>query len=177
MAATLTANRLNFACGYAIWPGFDNSDISGEPGSTYLDLEDFPYRYEDDSAEIIMMSHALFVGEEGVPAHPDFAPIMAECYRILEPGGWLRIDDNPFRCYVDGVVYPPDEAAREHMARFPSQLKIPRETLREILRDAGFKRVEDVPQGMTLIPGDAELHQAIIGNRLTHVSFTIEAQK
>jgi predicted SAM-dependent methyltransferase len=177
VAAALTASRLNFACGDTIWSGFDNSDIAGEVGSTYLDLEDFPYRYEDDSAEVIMMSHALFVGDKGVPAHPDFAPIMAECYRILQTGGWLRIDDNPFRCYLDGDVYPDDELAREQTAQFPPQLKIPRETLRELLRDAGFKRVEDVPQGMTLIPGDAELHQAIIGNCLTHVSFTIEAQK
>jgi predicted SAM-dependent methyltransferase len=177
VAATLTAHRLNFACGDAIWPGFDNSDISGEAGSTYLDLEDFPYRYDDDSAEIIMMSHALFVGEKGVPAHPDFAPIMSECHRILQPSGWLRIDDNPFRCYLDGDVYPDDELAREQGSKFPRSLKIPREELHSILHAAGFSRSMDVPQGETMIPGDAELHLSILGNRLTHVSFTIEAQK
>ena len=170
--------KLNFACGGSRWPGFINSDINGEPGVEHGDLNEFPYPYEDDSAEIVMISHGLFHTRNGDPVIADHAAVMREFHRILAPGGWLRIDDNPLRCYLDGEDVDAGEVDAELARGYPHHLRMSRQDLRDIiLRDAGFARFHYVPTDMTYIPGDHETLDAIIGNRMGHVSFTVEAQK
>ena len=60
-------------------------------GFTNLDLPDFdmtliPWRYENNSVESINLSHVI----EHVDKEAGFA-VLEECYRVLEPGGVLRI--------------------------------------------------------------------------------------
>ncbi len=174
------ALRLNLACGDVVWDGFANSDIRGDDGTDFLDLDAFPYPLADNSADLILMSHALFMlNEDGGPLHPKLDGIFAECYRILRPRGWLRIDDNPIRCYdnrdhLHGSDYD-DEAARG----YPVEFRRPRAYLVQSLHVAGFPNViERSPHGPndTSIPYD-DVRHAIVANRGSHLSFSIEAQK
>jgi predicted SAM-dependent methyltransferase len=168
--------RLNLACGGSRWPGFVNSDINGEPGVDHVDLEEFPYPYEDGSADVIMLSHALFMTLHGKPCHPDLAPIFEECHRILAKGGWLRIDDKPLRCFQDGEHVDPGEVNEEASRGYPDSLRITRDDLKAVLKKAGFRRIHDVTSD-THIPAEGEIREAILANRLGHHSFTVEAQK
>ncbi len=167
--------RLNFACGGSRWDGFDNSDTNREPGTTYVDLTQPPYPYPDESAELILISHGLFMGNHGVPLHPDLRPIMAEFFRILAPGGWLRIDDNPWRCY-DGSELDPGQVAAELERGYKEEWRLPRGVLCGMLTEAGFASVSDVDPDETLMPFP-DVRESILRNQMGHYSFTIEAQK
>ncbi len=173
--------RLNFACGGSRWDGFVNSDTNREPGTEFVDLAKPPYPYEDGSAELIMISHALFMGNHGVPMHPDLKPIMAEFHRILKPGGWLRIDDNPIRCPLEGELLDSDQELAEAERGYNEEWKLPRKTLLTMLKRLGFKKVtnrgpESSEPSLTIAAfPDAEA--ALSGNQMGHYSFTIEAQK
>ncbi len=161
-----TGLRLNFACGPSRWAGFVNSDIHGEEGSETISLDERPYPFPDDSAELIMISHGLCI-------RPNKRAILAEFARILRPGGWLRIDDNPYR-FHNGVLEW--ERINSQWGRFPDDLLCPRGVLVEWLLDLGFSVIEQDPRE-TEITDDPELELVILGNQLGHESFTIEAQK
>ncbi len=175
VSVSVASLRLNFACGGSRWDGFDNSDTNREPGTTFVDLTKPPYPYEDESAELILISHGLFMGNHGVPLHPDLRPIMAEFFRILRPGGWLRIDDNPIRCYNLEEALDPGEVAAEAERGYLDAWKIPRTKLIAVLMDCGFAPIHAWPGEVAAAFPDAA--EAIEGNQMGHYSFTIEAQK
>jgi predicted SAM-dependent methyltransferase len=175
-----TALRLNFACGGSRWDGFDNSDNNREPGTTFVDLKQTPYPYDDGSAELILISHGLFMGEHGVPMHPDLRPIMAEFHRILQWGGWLRIDDNPIRCFSPGEYIDERQAYEESQRGFLHEWKLPRARLIEILLVCGFSVVTNLGISGTSVCADLfpdRIAEGIVANQMGHYSFAIEAQK
>ncbi len=174
VSVSVASLRLNFACGGSRWDGFDNSDTNGEPGTTFVDLTKPPYPYPDESAELILISHALFMGNHGVPNLPELAPIFAEFHRILHPGGWLRIDDNPWRCYDPDHDLDPGQVAAELERGYREEWRLPRGVLCGMLTEAGFNTVAEVDPAETHIPID---DPAILANKQGHYSFTIEAQK
>jgi predicted SAM-dependent methyltransferase len=164
--------KLNAACGNNRWPGFENTDINPALGVPYLDLEDRPYRYKDNSAELVMISHGLHMTHDGTrPVHPNPQAIIREFHRILKPGGWLRIDDNPYRVYDDAHRHA-DEGVG-----YPEELRTSRADFVEMLRNIGFDPVVEVPPDETQIDTDDETRQAIVSNHVGHDSFAIEAQK
>ncbi len=160
------ALRLNFACGPSRWDGFVNSDIHGEEGSEIIDLDQRPYPFSDNSAELILISHGLCI-------RLNKRAILAEFARILRPGGWLRIDDNPYRFHIE---LPDRERIDSQWGRFPDELLCPRAVLVEWLVGLGFVATE-LDSGQTEITEDPALKAVILGNQLGHESFTIEAQK
>ncbi len=163
---TATALRLNFACGPSRWDGFINSDIHGEDGSETIDLDERPYPFPDESAELILISHGLCI-------RPNKRAILAEFARILRPGGWLRIDDNPYR-FHNGTL--DRERINSQWGTFPDELLCPRAVLVEWLLELGLTAMEQ-DSGQTEITDDAALRAVILANQLGHESFTIEAQK
>ena len=163
---TPTALRLNFACGPSRWDGFINSDIHGEEGSETIDLDERPYPFADDSAELIIISHGLCI-------RPNKHAILSEFARILRPGGWLRIDDNPYRFHNGTLDW---ERINSQWGRFPEDLLCPRSVLVEWLLELGFDEIEQDPE-QTEITDEPLLRAMILGNQLTHESFTIEARK
>lgn len=83
--------RLNLGCGYDIMPGWVNTDIADLPFVNVVhDLDVGPWPWEDGEFSEI---RAMDVFE-----HVD-NPIlfMNECWRILKPGGFLRIRSPHFR--------------------------------------------------------------------------------
>ncbi len=164
--------KLHFACGNQQWAGFENTDINPTLGVPIVDLEQRPYPYQDNTAELVMISHGLHLTVNGgTPVHPNFQAIIREFHRILQPGGWLRIDDNPYRTYDDTTEHV-DEGAG-----YPAELRVRRSDFVEMLRNVGFDPVLELASDDTQIDTDEETRQAITGNGRLHTSFAVEAQK
>jgi ubiquinone/menaquinone biosynthesis C-methylase UbiE len=74
--------RLNLGCGRDTREGWVNVDLC--EAEVCLDLDTHPWPWDDASIERIYASHVI------EHLH-DFRGFMAECYRVLEPGGVLEI--------------------------------------------------------------------------------------
>lgn len=77
--------RLNLGCGQFKKAGFVNVDGAyAAAADVTCDLDTFPYPFDDGAASAIEMDHALEHLQSPFEA-------MAECHRILAPGGRLTI--------------------------------------------------------------------------------------
>mgnify|MGYP000014697129 CR=1 FL=1 len=80
-----TPLRLNLACGNVKIEGFVGVDIvKTEAADITVDLEKFPWPWKDESVDEIFCSHY-------VEHTNDLIKFMDECYRILKPGGKIKI--------------------------------------------------------------------------------------
>lgn len=84
-----TMKKLNFGCGEKIKPqqeGWINVDIVETEGIDVIyDLNVFPYPFDDNSVDFILMDNVL--------EHLDNPmEVMNECYRILKKGGRVKIN-------------------------------------------------------------------------------------
>jgi SAM-dependent methyltransferase len=74
---------LNLGSGECPVPGYVNVDLYGNPDVVW-DLQKFPYPWDDNTVDEIVMHHVL--------EHlPDWWSAFLECARILKPGGQLHI--------------------------------------------------------------------------------------
>jgi SAM-dependent methyltransferase len=73
--------KLNIGCGQDVVPGYDGVDIVPGPNVRFVcDLETFPWTFEDDSVDEVLMDNIL--------EHlSDTVRTMEEIHRILAPGG------------------------------------------------------------------------------------------
>lgn len=79
--------KLNLGCGSQIFDGWVNVDKFGKPDQI-LDLETFPWPWDDNSADEILLSHVL----EHLGQKPEvFIAIMRELYRVCRDGATLRV--------------------------------------------------------------------------------------
>ncbi len=79
-------NFINLGCGPVITEGMINIDFFFEKGIDYgADLR-FPLKIKDESVDGITCEHTM----EHL-SYSDDEKLMSECYRILKPGGVLRI--------------------------------------------------------------------------------------
>ena len=94
----INESRLNLACGQTKIDGYFGIDI--KPGDTVdatMDLEQFPWDIESESVEEIICSHY-------VEHTSDLIKFMDEVYRILKPGGRIKVIApyyNSMRCWQD----------------------------------------------------------------------------
>jgi predicted SAM-dependent methyltransferase len=73
--------KLDLGCGKNKQPDFIGVDcVEMEGVDKVMDLEVFPWDFEDESVEEIYCSHYI-------EHTPDLMKFMDECYRILKPGG------------------------------------------------------------------------------------------
>lgn len=90
-------DRLNLGCGTDIRPGFVNVDSASLPGVDVVhDLNQLPLPFEDESFVEVVCQDVL--------EHLDYAPLLGEIHRVLEPGGrvWIRSPHFTSRAfYVD----------------------------------------------------------------------------
>jgi SAM-dependent methyltransferase len=81
--------KLNIGCGNNKFPGYINTDR--EPSvapDVVMDLEQFPWPFEDNSVDEILAVHVL----EHVGATPQvFLGVMKEIYRVCRNGAQIRI--------------------------------------------------------------------------------------
>lgn len=90
--------KLNLACGQTKIEGFLGVDIKKtDTVDLVVDLEKFPWPWEDNSVDEIFCSHY-------VEHTNDLIKFMEECYRILKPEGTIKIIApyyNSIRCWQD----------------------------------------------------------------------------
>ena len=90
--------KLNLACGQRKEEGYFGIDIvPGDTVDAVVDLEQFPWPIESNSAEDIICSHY-------VEHTTDLIKFMDEVYRILKPGGKIKIIApyyTSIRCWQD----------------------------------------------------------------------------
>jgi ubiquinone/menaquinone biosynthesis C-methylase UbiE len=88
--------KLNLGCGPDLRPGYLNVDDGSmfgfkyQPGVQFWNLNVFPWPFESDSADEILMWHVL--------EHlPETARVLAEIKRVLKPGGlfWGQVPYGP----------------------------------------------------------------------------------
>ena len=82
---THQVKKLNVGCGYNILSDWLNVDAEPKPGAIYLDGGK-PWPYPSNSFAAVLAEHVI----EHVPK-PDGIKFLSEAFRVLEPGGYLRI--------------------------------------------------------------------------------------
>jgi len=77
--------KANFACGYDVIDGYENYDINPcNDNVKYLDLNDLPLTFDNDTFDEILMSHII--------EHLDNPYMLTlEIHRILKPNGVAKI--------------------------------------------------------------------------------------
>lgn len=87
--------RLNLGCGFDKRDGWVNADgfEACEP-DVLMDLETFPWPFEDNGFDLILMKHVL---EHVGASYPVFRQVMRELYRISAPECRIEIHVPHFR--------------------------------------------------------------------------------
>lgn len=79
-------NRLNWGCGLCAIPGWTNADVNAAPGIEIVRDIRLGLPVVSDHFDYVVSIHAL-------PEIPylDMDLVLSELYRVLKPGGWLRL--------------------------------------------------------------------------------------
>ena len=141
--------RLHLACGSNVLPGWANVDLAGPAAVIKLDLT-APLPVASDTLEAVYSEHFI--------EHIDRAQaqrLLAECHRVLEPGGVLRISTPDLRTIIDHYVagridawhdmqWRPETPARmlnESMREWGHQFLYDADELLAAFRAAGFRQI------------------------------------
>jgi SAM-dependent methyltransferase len=77
--------KLNLGCGWELLDGYINCDLRENlKADKHFDLNEFPYPFADNSADVILLSHVLEHLDDPVQ-------VLQECHRVLKTGGELRV--------------------------------------------------------------------------------------
>ena len=94
LASTKTP-RLHLGCGQNILPGWLNTDLDPAPGAVFLDITK-PVPFDDAVFDHILCEHLI----EHVRFHQGLR-MLSECFRILKPGGKIRIATPDLQFLID----------------------------------------------------------------------------
>lgn len=151
LARESECKRLNWGCGPCIAPGWSNSDRNpGEGIDLPCDIRD-GLPVESNTFDYVVSIHAL----QDLP-YPDLLPALSELYRVLKPGGVLRLGlpdlDKALQAYLRrdaGYFYIPDQEARSIGAKLITQIiwygsvrtPFTYDFIEELLLQVGFRGV------------------------------------
>lgn len=169
---------INLCAGDRWFAGWEGSDIAPQdPRLKTIDATSLPYA--DATVDVAMMSHALTPLQA---LENGWQRCFDEVFRVLRPGGWFRIDDEPRRFYLRDEDIDPSYA-----------MPVPRSYVIVRLQAAGFMVCGPsdgiAMDGVTTIPGmlppswtytpqEAEqLRAGLVDNKTWHVSWTLECLK
>ena len=90
--------KYNLGCGKKYIKGYINVDVTRSvKADLYFNLNKFPYPIKKKSADEVLMDNVL--------EHlDDVVLVMEEIYRILKPGGIVKIY-LPYVCHVYSITY------------------------------------------------------------------------
>lgn len=108
--AAQSVRKLQLGAGNHAPPGWLNTDISPRLGQIYLDATQ-PYPFPDGSFQYVFSEHMIqaLTWEGGIA-------MLKECYRVLAPGGKLRIVTPNLAKFVRLLTENPDADARQFIA-------------------------------------------------------------
>lgn len=150
--------KLHLACGPNIVSGWDNVDILDLPGIKKHDLRQ-PLPYKDNSAEKIFHEHFI----EHL-AKADGIKFLKECYRVLKPGGVMKMgwpdlaklldayqkQKKDYRDYVlphlENHLFGDDwdEILSDCLFNWEHRYAYTESHMRKVLENVGFKNIKQV---------------------------------
>lgn len=95
--------RLNLGCGTLPLAGWVNVELAGLPADLVWDLR-YPLPFPDNSVDAIFHEHVM----EHMYAYQGYM-LVKDCYRMLKPGGVLRIVMPDASKYIGSYVDPSNE--------------------------------------------------------------------
>jgi predicted SAM-dependent methyltransferase len=178
-----SVRKLHLGCGPVVLSGWLNADLRPRRDEQiYLDVtERFPF--DDGTFDYILSEHMI-----GDLTYPEAGTMLAECYRILRPGGCLRISTPSLarlaRLYSMSTVASPHQYVSWSVTNFVAWADAPLEglvinnlfqehrfvydhaTLRHVLERAGFVGVTEHEFGRSPNAelNDVESHGRVIGD-------------
>jgi len=103
-------HRLNLGCGHHALAAWLNVDLEGgRRGTTYMDALR-PYPLPDNSLDAILCEHLI----EHLPSEGG-KYLLGEAYRVLKPGGAIRIVTPDLESLARMCVNEPNEAERRYL--------------------------------------------------------------
>ena len=139
----LQPKQVHIGCGDKQIPGFINVDIRDLPNVDHVaSADDMPF-FEDDSIDLIYCSHIL----EHFP-RPRIMAVLNEWYRVLRPGGTLRIAVPDFENLVNVYMETKDLSlilgplvGRQDYPENTHYMVFDFPTLKRLLEGIGFKNI------------------------------------
>ena len=81
---TISGDRLNLGCNTDVRPGWVNVDIADYGGNEIIDLNSYPWPFEDDQFTEVWASHVLeHLG--------NFNAVVNELWRVCRPGALIEV--------------------------------------------------------------------------------------
>ncbi len=177
-----SVHKLHLGCGPVVLPGWLNADIKPRHAEqTYLDVtERFPF--DEATFDYILSEHMI-----GDLTYEEGGIMLSECFRVLRPGGCLRIS-TPSLARLASLYAPSTGDARRYVSwsvdEFVEWADAPLEglvinnlfqetrfvydhaTLRHVLERAGFSDVTEQPFGSSPNAelNDIDSHGRVLGN-------------
>jgi predicted SAM-dependent methyltransferase len=160
-AATRSEARLHLGCGGIHLDGWCNVDVYPNPAVDVIDDIRLLTSFRDNSAREIYACHVLeHFGHEEIP------PILRRWHEVLAPGGALRISvpdlDKIVQIYQKNWEHFQTEGNSPWIGLFYGGQLDPFDYhktgfnfnwLRFLLRNAGFRQIEEYPSDVHFIPG------------------------
>ena len=106
---TNKVKKLQMGCGPNPIAGFFNTDIKIQNGVYYVD-ECQPLPFRDETFHYVFLEHNF----EHLSYH-DGRNLLRECYRVMKPGGILRLTMPCLEFLMDIYLHPETELNREYM--------------------------------------------------------------
>ena len=190
--------KLHIGCGGNLLDGWLNTEFDGNAplSVAYLDAKS-PFPLPSDSFDFIFSEHMI----EHVPLPAAFK-MLKECWRVLKPGGRIRISTPPLEYLIKLVVNPdredeeylrwhqrewspeapvftPAVAVADYYKQWGHEFVYDEPTLRALMAKAGFVSIEKLALCESSEPElrDLENHQRLPKGMLKLSTFTLEAVK
>lgn len=172
-------NKLHLGCGPVILDGWINIDLDSPAADLRHDLTK-PLPFEDSTASHVFAEHLIeHIG------HAQAQALLAECWRVLEPGGTIRITTPDLNwlatVYLSSLTHlwgdlwqpaSPCAMLNEGMREWGHQFLYDSPELHALLSNAGFSRITEHAWRES---DDPEL--AGLESRVYHRELIVEARK
>ena len=138
--------KLQIGSGPVSLPGWLNSDFYPvAPNDIFLDAT-HPFPFANRTFDCIFTEHVI----EHV-TYPEGRAMLDECFRVLKPGGWIRLATPDLKKFVDLFSHPQDERQRRYIEWSVAQNHPQVETgsecfvLNSFVRNWGHQFIYDAP--------------------------------